>query len=460
MVSHTQISPKRFAPGPSVTVFNALKYLRWDLVEMLEHMYYNYGELVHLHAPGQNIIFVSSPEHAYEALIENPKDFSKMKNAEGVQDGLGLVFGKGLLTNLNHESWLSQRRMIQPMFHRRYIAQMGDAMVSAGEAMLDRWRQRLKSGQVFDLFYEMNLVTLDVVGRAMFTMEAAQMGEELAPSIGIAAAFAYKRERTPVRFPLGWRTPDHKRFHNAMGEIDNLIYSVIRERRVKPSGNGDLLDMMLEARDADTGEGMDDKQIRDETVTVFGAGHDTTANALTWVWYLLGQYPEVLKKLQAEVDSVMQGRTPTMADLPNLPYTLQVFEEAMRLYPPSPLLPREAMDHTSLGGYYIPDSAKVLINIISIHRNAAHWPNPLEFIPERFDPDVREKRHRFAYMPFGGGPRQCIGNIFALTEGHLLLALMAQNVELELVPGQNVKREIVITMRPRDGLLVKYQPRR
>lgn len=460
MVTHLQPRKTiRMAPGPRVTPFNAVHYLRWDLIEMMETLWQQYGDIVHLKAPGQPIFFIANPEYAYEMLIENPKAFGKMKNAEGMQDGLGLVFGKGLLTNLDHDSWLSQRRMMQPIFHRRYISRMGDAMVQAGEYMIERWRARYQAGDMFDLFPEMNLLTLDVVGRTMFTMEVAEIGERIGPSIEVAASFAYMRERTPVRFPMSWAMPRHIKFHQAMNRIDSLIYDVIRERRASGIDNGDLLSMMLAARDQDTGEGMDDKQLRDETVTVFGAGHDTTANALTWTWYLLSQYPDVLKKLQNEVDTVLEGRSPTMADLQNLPYTLQVFEESMRLYPPSPLVPREAMEDTTISDYYVPDGAKTLINIVSIHRHPDYWHEPDKFIPERFDPDVREKRHRFAYMPFGGGPRQCIGNTFALTEGHLLLALMAQHVVLDVVPGQQVKREIIITMRPRNGLKVYYRPR-
>jgi cytochrome P450 len=244
-----------------------------------------------------------------------------------------------------------------------------------------------------------------------------------------------------------------------MDEVDDLLYGIIRDRRASSEEYDDLMAMLLAARDEATGEGMDDKQLRDEIITIFGAGHDTTANALSWVWYLLSMHPEVLKQLQDEVDTVLGDRSPTAADLPNLPYTLQVFEEAMRLYPPSPAVPREALEQTTIGGYHVPDGAKVLLNIISIHRNPAFWPEPDKFKPERFAPGVNEKRHRFAFMPFGGGPRQCIGNNFALMEGHLLLALMAQHVELKLVPGQDVKREIAITMRPRHGLQVTYHPR-
>lgn len=456
--SHPQ-KTTRLAPGPRVTPFNALHYLRWDLVDMLEAHWKQYGDIVQIRAPGQAVFFIANPEYAYEMLIENPKAFGKMKNAEGVQDGLGLVFGKGLLTNVDHDSWLSQRRMIQPIFHRRYIAQMGEAMVKAGEYMIERWRSRYQDGDTFDLFHEMNLLTLDVVGRTMFTMEVAEIGEQVGPSVQVAASFAYMRERAAVRFPLGWRLPNHVRFEQAMKQIDDLIYGLIRERRASGVDNGDLLSMLLAARDEDSGLGMNDKQLRDEIVTIFGAGHDTTANALTWAWYLLSQYPEVLKKLQHEVDTVLEGRAPTMADLPNLPYTMQVFEETMRLYPPSPLVPREAMEETSIGGYAVPDGAKTLINIISIHRHPAYWQDPDTFIPERFAAEASEKRHRFAYMPFGGGPRQCIGNSFALTEGHLLLAMMAQHVALDVLPNQNIKREIVITMRPRDGLKVTYHPR-
>lgn len=458
MVAHTQLRPRQ-APGTTVTVLNALKFLRWDLVDLMEFMFHTYGDIAHLHAPGQDVIFVSNPEYAYEVLIDNVKAFDKMKNAQGKQDGLGLVFGKGLLTNLEHDSWLTQRRMLQPVFHRKHITAISDRMVAAGERMIERWQQDFKPGQQFNLYPEMTVLTLDVVGQTLFTLSMAEVGPKVGPAIDVAAVFAYQRERTPVRIPMGIPTPAHVKFKHAMDEVDDLLYGIIRDRRASSAEYDDLMAMLLAARDEATGEGMDDKQLRDEIITIFGAGHDTTANALSWIWYLLAMHPEVLKKLQDEVDTVLGDRSPSAADLPNLPYTLQVFEEAMRLYPPSPAVPREALEETTIGGYHIPDGAKVLLNIISIHRNPAFWPEPEKFKPERFAPGVNEKRHRFAFMPFGGGPRQCIGNNFALMEGHLLLALMAQHVELKLVPGQDVKREIAITMRPRHGLQVTYHPR-
>lgn len=459
MISQPHMVQTRHAPGPRVTAFNALRYLRWDLVEMMETLWGQYGDLCHIRAPGQDAFFVSHPDYAYEVLIENPHDFGKMKNPDGMQDGLGLVFGKGLLTNVDHDSWLSQRRMIQPMFHRRQIADMAEKMTLAGEAMLGRWRAQFKPGQTFNLFHEMNALTLDVVGRTLFSKDMTEIGHRVGPAVDIGARFAYARERSPLHVPMVVPTPLHVRFRHAMALVDELIYRLIEERRASGEDPGDLLSMLLAARDEETGAGMTDVQLRDEIITIFGAGHDTTANALTWAWYLLAQHPEALARLRDEIDTVLNGRVPTFADLPNLPYTLQVFDEAMRLYPPSPLVPRQAMRDTTIGGYAVPDESKVLINIISIHRHPDIWKDPLAFNPDRFSPENKEKRHRFAFMPFGGGPRQCIGNNFALVEGQLLLAQMVQSVDLQLVPGQSVQREIAITMRPKNGLLVTYHPR-
>jgi cytochrome P450 len=274
-----------------------------------------------------------------------------------------------------------------------------------------------------------------------------------------------KNAQAMIRIPERVPTPSNKRFVQARSTLDSYLYKLIAERRLPPpsdgGGNSDLLDMLLDARDEETGEGMNDEQVRNEVITIYGAGHETTAVALTWTWYALNQNPAVVKKLQAEVDAALRGCTPTMADLPNLPYTLQVFEEAMRLYPPVPLSVRMSYAPTQLDGYDVPEKQIVAIGIHNMHRHPEFWEQPDAFMPERFapTPEIKAKLNRNAYMPFFTGPHLCIGNNFALMEGQLLLAMMAQRYEVRVVPNQKVEREVTITMRPKHGLRVMLHRR-
>jgi cytochrome P450 len=245
-----------------------------------------------------------------------------------------------------------------------------------------------------------------------------------------------------------------------MSALDTLVYRLIAERRAALEPRNDLLDMLLAAQDAETGERMGDRQLRDEILTMFAAGHETTAITLTWTFYLLSQHPHVLRKLQREVDEVLGGRVPTLADLPQLPYTLAVFEESMRLYPSAPIIPRLTQRETTLDGHYLPASSRVLVNLFNIHRHRDHWDDPEDFQPDRFLGGRRKERHRYAYVPFGAGPHLCIGKHFALLEAHLLLAAIAGRYELRHVPSHRAVTHATITLRPRYGMLMTLHPRR
>lgn len=298
---------------------------------------------------------------------------------------------------------------------------------------------------------EMKLVTLDIINRTMFSSNVLPEFDKIGHAVDVGLHYTQNIARSLIRVPQSWPTPANRKFKAAKALLEDYVYGMITERRAAAGKKGDLLDMLMDARDEDTGQGMNDEQVRNDVATIYRAGHETTALALTWTWYALSQNPDVSKKLQAEVDRVLAGRVPTMADLPSLPYTLAALEESMRLFPPVPFTVRLAYEATRLGEYTIPEGTLVGLAINNIHRHPAFWGEPDAFQPERFLPENRAKVNRNAYIPFLAGPHVRIGNSFALMEGHLLLAMMAQRYTMALVPGQTIFKEQTITMRPKYG---------
>jgi cytochrome P450 len=301
-------------------------------------------------------------------------------------------------------------------------------------------------------------VTLDIITETMFSRDVLGEVGTIGPAVANATHFIQKRIQSPVQLPLTFPTPANLSFQNHIGTLNALVNKLIAERRASGEKPGDLLDMLLEARDADTGKAMSDEQLRDEVITIIGAGHETTANTLSFAFYVLSQHPEVLQKLQHEVDTVLAGRTPTLADLQHLPYSKQVLEETLRLYPAAPSTsPRVATQDVVLNGYAIPKGGLLLTNIFNIHRHPKYWENPETFDPERWV-NGEDLKHRFAYMPFGAGPRKCIGNNLAMLEGQLLLVMVVQRYVLQ-VAQKEVGLEQAVTLRPKGGLKMGLQLR-
>jgi cytochrome P450 len=334
-------------------------------------------------------------------------------------------------------------------------------MAACTEDMLRHLAGHYRAGDAFDLHKEMMRVTLDIVSRCMFSANVMNDLDKIGPhAVDIAVNHAFQRLQNPFSPPAHWPTPRNRRFRQVMTMIDALMYRLIAGRRAGCEPKHDLLDMLLAARDEETGEGMSDRELRDEILTMFAAGHETTAITLTWTFYLLSQHPAVLRKVQDEVDAALDGRTPTLADLSRMPYTLQVFEESMRLYPSAPIIPRLTSRETLLGDHHLPAHSRVLVNLLKLHRHPRFWTDPEAFDPDRFAPETRKGQHRFAYIPFGAGPHLCIGKHFALMEAHLLLAMLAQRYEFRHVPGHRVVNHATITLRPRYGMLMTLHPRR
>jgi cytochrome P450 len=360
------------------------------------------------------------------------------------------LVGRGLLTS-DGDAWLRQRRLMQPAFHRQRITALGQMMVDETLDALARWQGSAQQGDPIAVDQEMMRLTLTIVGKALLSIdlgdEASQFGQAFKQA---NARFGYENM---VSVMLPWLpTRQNRQFKAAIQTMDSIVYEIIARRRAEPGDYDDLLTMLLGARDEETGEGMSDRQLRNEMMTILLAGHETTANALTWTFYLLSQHLEVAARLHAEVEGVLAGRPPGIDDLAHLPLTRMVLQEAMRLYPPVWSIARRAVEADDLAGYPIPAGSVIHISLYALHRHPRLWDQAETFRPERFDEAEVEQRHKFAYLPFSAGPRKCIGDQFAMTEGQLILASVAQRFDLALAPDQRIDTAALITLNPKHGM--------
>jgi cytochrome P450 len=410
-------------------------------------------ELTHTRLLFLESFLVNKPEYIEQVLLTNQQNYVK---SQFVQRLLGPLLGQGLLTS-EGALWRRQRRIAAPAFQPRQLAGYLDVTTDIAIALVERWKQR---NEPFDLSRDMMSSTLEVITRTMFSADI----DDRAPRVGELMDIVLLGIRPSVLDLLGlpeWLPRrKSKAVQAAITEFDRLVAGIIAARRADAIDRGDLLAMLMAARDPETGQTMSDKQLRDEVMTMFLAGHETTANALSFAWWLLAQNPEVEERLHEEVDRVLQGRQPQAVDLVNLPYTRMVFEEALRLYPPAHNISRVAVKEDWIGGVRIPAGSLITISTYLTHRNPVLWPAPERFDPERFSAQQAAGRHRFSYLPFGGGPRICIGMGFALAEGQIILAVIAQVFSVKLVPGFNVEPVGRITLRARNGILVALERRR
>jgi cytochrome P450 len=407
-----------------------------------------FGDIFYYRAAWLHVYFLNHPDLIEEVLIRNPRNFLK----DRVVRNSRWFFGEGLLTN-EGDSWLRQRRLSAPAFHRERVSTYASIMTSYAQQMLADW----KDGEILDIHQEMMRLTLQVVVRALFNVEA-QQSAEISSALNLIM-----NNTTGVRILLPpiaryLPTPRMISFRRAVARMDNTVYSIIAQHRGNKNDSGDLLSMLIAARDED-GSRMSDKQLRDEVLTFLIAGHETTALTLTWTWHLLAQHPEVEKKLHQELDRVLGGRLPEFSDLPALAYTDRVIKESMRLYPPAWSLARTVISEFELRGYRIPAGANVVMSQWIMHRNPTYFPEPEKFDPDRWGTEKIRKLPRFAYFPFGGGPRQCIGSSFAMMEAALLLATIAQSFRLGSVPGHRVVLVPSFTLRPKHGMRMRLNKR-
>jgi cytochrome P450 len=398
------------------------------------------------------------PEHYKYILQDNYKNFTKMPSP-AFQLLLPLV-GKGLLSN-DGESWLRQRRLAQPAFHRGQIQELAQVMTTTAERRLVRWEEMAHSGKVVSFDREMMELTLEIAGKALFSVDLTGPAREVGDIFNRLNELFAKLVVSPLalvsmQIPF-W--PSTRQVAHDVAALDQLIYGMINERRESGTPGNDLMGMLLAARDQETGEGMDEKQLRDEVITLLIAGHETTTLLLTWFFYCLGRYPEIEAQVHEEVDRTLSGRLPTFEDIPNLVYTRQVIDETLRLYPPAYALSRFGNRADSVGGYDVQANAAISLCPFITHRMPEFWRQPLEFDPERFDPAQNTNRHRFAYIPFGAGPRQCIGESFSLTEGVLVAAAIAQRFRLRIPDHHVAQLDPQITLHPKGGMPLRFEHR-
>ncbi len=446
--ANTKAPDHKHPPGPSGNpVFGIALHFRRDPLGCL-HSLMPYGGITRYHFMlGIHGYFLSHPDYIKHVLQDNNQNYSKRTLTFNL---LKLLVGNGLLTS-EGDFWRRQRRLAQPAFHRQRLASFGSMMTDSTLAMLERWESR--AGGPLDLDREMMALTLQIVGKALFSIDLSGDSKTVGEAFTEANRYIGDQSVNPFAVPYARiPTPGNRRFHRSVRMLDGVVNKIIDERRRNDEDRSDLLSMLMLARDEETGERMDNRQLRDEVMTLLLAGHETTANALTWTWYLLSKHPDAAQKLRAELDLVLRGRTPTMDDLPNLNYTRMVIEETLRLYPPAWGVTRMAINDDEIGGYRLPARSVVGFSMYSMHRHPDYWENPEQFDPERFTPERSANRPRYAYFPFGGGPRQCIGNSFAMTEAQLILATVAQRFRLELVPGFRVEPQALVTLRPRYGM--------
>jgi cytochrome P450 len=388
-------------------------------------------------------ILFNTSEYAHGILVEHADDFDK---GEFLRETFRPVIGNGLFISegLFHRQ---QRKLMAPSFQPRHIVRYAEAMVGYGERIQEGWRE----GAVVDINREMTHLTMSVVGKVLFGADVFSEADELGGAVTAALDHINYRFSSLLPAPLDWPLPRHRRTKQAIAILEQRIQRMIDERRAAGAQQDDFLSILLRARDED-GAGMSDEQVRNEAITLFGAGHETTATALTWAWYVLATHPDSYLNLRNEVDSALRGQPPTYADLARLPYTLQVLKEAVRLYPPAFAVSRVSLREVDIDGYRIPPSTTVMLSPYTLHRRPDYFPDPERFDPERFTPENERSLPRYGYMPFGAGPRICIGNHFAMMEGHLLLATLAQRVTFELAPGQRIVPAPRVTLRPLDGM--------
>jgi cytochrome P450 len=408
-----------------------------------------YGDLVSLRVLNFRILLLNHPDHIEDVLVNHPRKFIRGR----VLLANKRVFGRGLLTS-EGDFWLRQRRLAQPAFHRARIAGYASTMVEFAERLLHEWQD----GEERDIHAEMMRLTLQIVGKTLFDADVECDAQDIGKSMELLLELSANFRRT-IFIPHWVPTPTNFRLERAIRQIEKVLYRMIAEKRASGRDSGDLLSMLLAAQDED-GSRMTDQQLRDEAITLFLAGHETTANTLSWTWWLLAQNPAVEAKLHAELRTVLGGRAPSLDDWPKLVYTNHIITESMRLYPPAWGTARTAVEDHEIAGYAVPKGSGVSFAQWTVHRDARWYDAPDEFRPERWEGDLLKRNPKFAYFPFGGGPRQCIGNTFALMETALTLATIAQRYRFRLVAGHPVVPLASITLRPRYGIRVVLESRR
>lgn len=447
------ILPLSRPPSPKPGLFGGhFRAFRRNPAEFLSAGATEFGDLFYFRIGPQHAYCVTQPDLIKEVLVTRNHDFIKGRALQRAKR----LLGNGLLTS-EGEAHRRQRRLVLPAFHRERISSYGATMIEHAELTANGWND----GQTIDIDQEMMRLTLGIVAKTLFNAEVGDSARDVAQAMTtilemfhlLLLPFSELLEKLPL--------PQRRRFDGARDRLDQIIYGFINDRRATGVDHGDLLSMLLAARDEEAdGSGLTDEQVRDEALTLFIAGHETTANALTWTWYLLSQNPEAERLMHEEIAAVLPpGEQLGLRHLPQLSYTERVLTESMRLYPPAWAIGRKAVRDTKIGPYQIPAESLVLINVFGIQRDRRYFDEPEKFAPDRWLPEPSEKRNPYTYVPFGGGIRRCIGENFAWMEGVLVLAALARNWRLRLDPDQRIGLNPLMTLRPKYGMRMSLERR-
>ncbi len=457
--SKTPFSPSRFpaaAQGPGLAkLLSSLLELRADPLKFIQDSVGRYGDIVHFKIGGINGYLINHPRYIQQVLQEKNQKYSK----DTIQyRALSAVTGKGLLTS-DGEEWLQHRRLIQPTFHRQRIDAFGPMMTEAVEKMLFGWEEKAHSGQTVDVDQAMMNLALEILGKAMLGIDLSEDAPELTDAVLTVLDHIVGQVKSPPGIPAFIPTPANRRFRAAMRTLDRVVTEIVQNHLEKQeSAPGDLLSRLIQAGEEGAHPILSARQLRDEVINFLIAGHETVASALTWACFLLSQNPQIEQRMRLELNVVLNGRAPGVEDLPTLDYTRRVFDETLRMYPPAWLITRKCVVEDEIGSCRIPQGALIVIGVSAIHHHPDFWPDPERFDPDRFTNEGAINRPHFAYLPFGGGPRLCIGKSFALAEAPLVLAMIFQRYRLQLSTTAPVEPMALVTLRPRCGMPMKIIP--
>jgi cytochrome P450 len=441
----------RFPPGfqRNLLWFALRKFRPANPILLFQHLAQEYGDIAHYKIGWHHIVFLNHPDYIREVLVVQNENFIKERTVQRTK----MLLGAGMITSEGAQH-RSQRQVAQPAFHRQRIPEYAGTMVREAAGMRDRWRD----GEVRDIAIDMMHLTLSIVAETLFATDLREEARELADAINrIMGLYNFLVMLPAAEWLVHVRPPGLAAFVRARKRIDAVVYRMIAAHRERHSDSGSLLDLMI-AASPDHGAASE-QALRDQVITIFLAGYETVANALSWTWYLLSQNPECERRFHEEIDCELQGRLPAFDDVPRLRYVEMVLAESMRLYPPAWAMGRYARADFQVGEFFLPAKTTVLISQFVTHRDERFFPDPLRFDPERFTPEAKSRRTRLTYFPFGAGARQCIGESFAWMEGVLLLATLAQRWKLRLIPGHRVEPEPLITLRPKYGMKMMVERR-
>src|SRR6266498_429312 len=424
---------------PTITTSNLRAMVR-DPLQFFQSIASQYGDIVCYRPAPEPAYLLNHPAYIRHVLVDNNRNYSKDTYSNRL---FGKVIGGGLLTT-EGDPWRKQRRMMQPAFHHTRIEQLDGMIVEVAQSMLDRWQHAFESNQPIDIAREMAALTLTVTTRSLFGVDLGDEVRQVGEIVNRAASDLEK--------------PSSPRLIQSVQELGEVVDRIIQGRRQNFKDHGDLLSSMILARDDKSGEGMDNEQLRTQVMTLMLAGYETTASALTWTWHLLSKNLHMVDRLRREVRETLQGRPPHYSDLENLPFTGMVLDESLRLFPPAWTLGRRAIDADVIDGFYIPANAVIAICIYVLHRHPGYWHQPDTFNPERFSLENAKSRNKFVYIPFGAGPRQCIGNNFGLMEAALVMACILQRFELHLMPDMEVHPQALFVLRPNRDVMMSLHP--